>query len=60
MGFLFFYCLQLACELALKELRPDILLDVTVSVSEERKGFCLSQTNESEVRTLNHNWWIIS
>uniref|UniRef100_A0A158Q6T8 Double-stranded RNA-binding protein Staufen n=1 Tax=Elaeophora elaphi TaxID=1147741 RepID=A0A158Q6T8_9BILA len=43
---------QLACELALKELRPDILLDVSVSMSESRKfehyAFCSSQTNGSE------------
>ncbi|EJD75490.1 double-stranded RNA-specific editase B2 [Loa loa] len=43
---------QLACELALKELRPDILLDISVSVSEARKlanyGFCAPQANGSE------------
>uniref|UniRef100_A0A915PD45 Uncharacterized protein n=1 Tax=Setaria digitata TaxID=48799 RepID=A0A915PD45_9BILA len=43
---------QLACELALKELRPDITLDVTVSVSEAKKltnyGFYAVQPNGSE------------
>ncbi|VDO41576.1 unnamed protein product [Onchocerca flexuosa] len=43
---------QLACELALKELRPDIMLDISVSISEAKKmtncDFCASQTNGSE------------
>ncbi|VDO52143.1 unnamed protein product, partial [Brugia timori] len=42
---------QLACELALKELRPDIILDASVSISETKLAdfdFCAQQANGSE------------
>ncbi|VDK73744.1 unnamed protein product [Litomosoides sigmodontis] len=53
---------QLACELALKELRPDILLDVSVSASESKKfenyALCSPETNgiEDKERTGNEKF----
>ncbi|VBB29865.1 unnamed protein product [Acanthocheilonema viteae] len=51
---------QLACELALKELRPDILLDVSISESKKfgNYAFCSSQTNgiEEKERTSDEKF----